>query len=166
MRWREWELWEYPAYEANKVSDDVVVIGVDACGGKRRCDSVLKGLSRVLNDRVVILEAARPCVTSEQIEVIGNHPAKSVTYVVPSVSTIMYKNKVLDRSKTYEIQVPQAFDTDLLIEAHLKTRNENPTDDTMLMEEVHGIHPEILIGGQNLTKITFKEDMRILEKYL
>lgn len=114
----------------------------------------------------MIIEAARPCVTSGQIKTIGEYTARSISYIMPSVSTIIYDGMVLDRHKTYVLQVPQAFDTSLLISAHECTKNENPTDDTSLMQEVHGISPKLLLGGRNLTKMTVREDMKILEEYL
>ncbi len=164
--WRGMEVWRHVAEKAKKVSDDVVVVGVDIPGGSRRCDSVLNGLKRIRHDRVVILEAARPGVTVEQIQKIGSHHGYSVSYAVPSDATVAFNGRVLVRQNTLALQVPQSFHTDLLIEAHRKTKNMCPTDDTMLMQEVHGILPVFLSGGRNLLKVTYPEDLVSLEALL
>jgi len=165
-RWQGKELWRHVAEKARSVCDDVVVVGVDIPGGRRRCDSVFNGLKKICHDRVVICEAARPGVTVEQIKNIGIHKSPSVSYAVPSVSTVACNGRVLTRQSCLSLQVPQAFDTGLLIEAHRQTKNVCPTDDTMLMYEVHGILPVFLEGGRNLLKVTYPEDFVLLEALL
>lgn len=161
--WQGKPLWKHVYDTASMVSDDVIVVGVHIDGGKKRCDSVYNGLKCVKHNRVVILEAARPRVTAEQIFDIANCDAVSVSYAIPSDSTIFYKDEVLNRDETYILQVPQAFDTFELTVAHERTKNILPTDDTMLIAEVYGIKPALMIGDKNLKKITYKEDLEMIE---
>ncbi len=157
------EIWEYSLKAAQAVSDEVIVVGLNIPGGNTRQESVKIGLDRVTSERVVILDAARPLVTSEQISLIGSHDSPSISYGIPSADTILLNKKYLDRNNLTRLQVPQAFDTKLLLEAHNKTSMTNATDDCQLMQEVHGLDPEILLGGQNLHKLTYPEDLKILE---
>lgn len=163
IKWHEKEIWKYPYETATQVSDDVVVVGVDIPRGNTRQESVLNGLKKIKYDRVVILEAVRPLVTKDQIDFIANIDYPSISYAIKSTDTIIYKNKVLDRKHTYRLQVPQAFDRDMLLNAHRNTKYKNATDDTSLMEEYYGIKPKLIKGGTNLKKITYPEDLEILE---
>ncbi len=162
--WNGKPLWRHVYDKCIQVSDDVIVVGHSKLG---RQGAVYNGLKRAKYNRVVILEAARPCVTKEQIEVIAHVQYPSVTFVIKSVDTIYYESdlvkKHLNRNHTMQLQVPQAFDKKLLIEAHEKYRKEFLTSDTELMEKAFGIHPYTILGGMNLRKVTFKNDLDILE---
>jgi len=155
-------LWEYATDASKKVSDDVVVVGIDVPGGRQRRDSVFIGLNNVSYNRVVIVEAARPLVTPEQIKRIGEMDNPSVSYYLPSVDTIIYGNKILKRDMCLRLQVPQAFEREMLLEAH-RNIGGDATDDTILMQRYHGIDQELVEGGINLRKVTFPYDMDILE---
>ena len=87
----------------------------------------------------------------------------SVSYYKNSINTIMYRNKILDRNYTYELQTPQAFDTEKLIDAHNNTHRTNSTDDTILIKEYFNIDPKLIIGGDNLIKVTYPIDFEILK---
>ena len=81
--------------------DVFVVVGVDVVGGITRSQSVINGikaLEKKKNDyeRLVILEAARPLVTKDQLETILNDDHSSTTYALGSdnakIATITVKN--------------------------------------------------------------------------
>ena len=164
------EVWKYAYKQCLRVADEVIVVGRDVSAGKTRQESVKNGLTQVTNPVVVIVEAVRPLVTSEQIltlakQVSGEFP--SWAYAMPSNYTIYDWNsqKHLNREYLYFVQVPQAFKTSLLIHAH-QLASSTYTSDTQLMDEVFGYNPKFLFGGMNLHKITYKEDLKMIEGLL
>lgn len=157
------KLWEMVYSTCLEVSDDVVVVGVDCEGGSTRRESVFIGLQHIIHDRVVIVEAARPFVTPTQIKDIGLSSHESCTYVMPSIETVLYEGEHLDRKECVILQTPQAFDTAMLIEAHIHCLLRDVTDDTLLMKNAWGTRPRFFEGGPNLHKITYDFDMEILK---
>ena len=159
------------------IFESIVIVGVDGAdetylsgrvfflskGGKTRQESVFYGLHKIRSKRVVILEAARPLVTVEQIKTIATHTGHSVSFVAPAVETIIYQGEHLDRNSCEILQVPQAFTTMLLVEAHMMTCETNATDDTVLMRKMLKIRPDLIPGGHNLFKITYPHDIKVLE---
>jgi 2-C-methyl-D-erythritol 4-phosphate cytidylyltransferase len=156
-------IWKHSYDTAKAVLDEVVVVGVDFPGGKTRQKSVRIGLERVTGDKVVIFDAVRPLVTREQIELIVMKVIQypSMTFYTKPTDTI-YRGYTYEREDLKALQVPQAFDTELLKSAHAKTTLENATDDTSIMLNVHDILPHLIEGGRNLYKLTYAEDIFIL----
>ncbi len=148
----------------------IVVVGVDIEGGITRNASVKNGLEWIAEKRdckrVVILEAARALVTNEQINAILNSKALSICYVNPVVDTVILKDKTyLNRSDCLHLLSPQAFDFELLYQAYKSTDlSEIRTDETRLMNDVYGIKPEFLEGGDNLYKVTYPKDIVVIEE--
>jgi len=132
-------------------------------GGKTRQDSVFYGLHKVTSERVVILEAARPLITVDQIRAITQDTHDSTTFVAPAHETILYDGKHLDRNRCIMVQVPQAFNTHKLARAHIESGITNATDDTILMRQRWGIEPHLMLGGRNLYKVTYPHDLKVLE---
>lgn len=163
-------LWKY-VFEAcltAKTIDVLVLVGRSIPGGDTRQKSVYNGLEEMAAmrhppERVVVLEAARPLVTPEQIDQIALRIEPSVTFVAPAVETVLYNGQHLDRHLCQVLQVPQAFDFDALWEAHLETDLTDATDDTILMKQIHGVDPLCLEGGRNLYKVTHSHDLHVLE---
>lgn len=149
--------------------DNVVVVGVDVPGGIVRSQSVINGLISLkeknkMFDRVVIVEAARPLVTIQQLEDIINDNHKSTTYALPLVSTIIKKDGTyLDRNEYYKMSTPVAFDYELFSNAYLSGKHYDFTDDTKVMYEHYGIRPYFLEGSENLLKLTYQSDLVVLE---
>lgn len=164
--WNGLPLWRHVHEAALAVVDKVILVGpMGVPGGATRQESVRLGLRYVHSERVVILEAARPLVTADQIRRLAHHPSHSVTYAVPSSETVVLvlPYQPFPRSQCYLLQTPQAFTTELLREAHAKTIQEDATDDTSLMFEIHGTIPELLPGAPNLHKLTYPEDRDYLD---
>mgnify|MGYP002349106970 CR=1 FL=1 len=161
-------LWRY-AYETtlDVVSKErVVVVGKDIPGGETRTESVLKGLEFLPSDteRVIIVEAARPMVTREQILQLLLDPYPSSTFVQPLVNTVIYRNGTyINREDLYDLLTPQAFDYKELIEAYKSNRFTDMTDETRIMYEYHGIRPHFIETGTNLVKVTYPGDLEIIE---
>lgn len=148
---------------------NVVVVGVDVPGGIVRSQSVINGLNELINrekhfERIVIVEAARPLVTIQQLEDIINDKHKSTTYALPLVSTIIKKDGTyLDRNEFYKMSTPVAFDFELFSNAYLSDKHYDFTDDTRVMYEHYGIRPYFLEGSENLLKLTYQSDLSVLE---
>ena len=73
----------------------------------------------------------------------------------------------IDRSRTYQIQTPQVFEKELILDAHKRAREENfePTDDCALIE-YYGGKIKITQGSYDNIKLTTPEDMFIGEEIL
>lgn len=162
-------LWRYPLDLLSTVMtrNRIVVVGKDVKGGEKRSGSVMNGLDALPKDtkRVIILEAARPLVTLEQIKTILDDESPSSSFVMPLVNTVIYRDGThVDRDKLYDLLVPQAFDYKMLLEAYKSGRFEDMTDETKVMFEYHGVKPHLIETGQNLFKVTYPNDIAILER--
>ena len=161
-------VWKYPYDLLLSIlgKDSVVAVGKDIEGGETRTGSVLNGLKALPEDtdRVIIVEAARPMLTREQVMELLTDIHPSVSFVRPLVNTVIYRDgRYLNRSELYDLLTPQAFDYKLLLEAYLSGRFSDVTDDTRIMFEYHGVKPHFIETGSNLFKITYPGDLEIIE---
>lgn len=161
-------VWKYPYDLLLSIlgKDSVVAVGKDIEGGETRTGSVLNGLKALPEDtdRVIIVEAARPMLTREQVMELLTDSHPSVSFVRPLVNTVIYRDgRYLNRSELYDLLTPQAFDYKLLLEAYLSGRFSDVTDDTRIMFEYHGVKPHFIETGSNLFKITYPGDLEIIE---
>ncbi|MBN1643381.1 MAG: 2-C-methyl-D-erythritol 4-phosphate cytidylyltransferase [Dehalococcoidales bacterium] len=139
-------------------------------GGRRRQDSVLKGLKHLgVCDYVVIHDGARPLVTIDLIE-RGLKAAKETGAAVaalPATDTIKLAHKdmaslwTLPRGSLWTIQTPQVFQYDLLMKAY-REAEEDVTDDAQLIELTGG-KVKLYTGAYDNIKITTPDDMAIAE---
>lgn len=162
------QIWQHSYDTAKTVVGEgrIVAVGKDMPGGETRTKSVIIGLKALPADteRVVILDAARPLVTTKQIKELLDNPNLSCTFVRPLVNTPIYKNGTyVNRSDMYDMLVPQAFDYKLLLEAYDSGRFEDMTDETRVMYEFHGIKPTLIETDNNLYKVTYPGDLMIIE---
>lgn len=161
-------LWRY-AYETALETvgeNNIIAVGKDIPGGKTRSESVKIGLSALPDtvDRVIIVEAARPMVTKEQIGQLLNDPYPSSTFVRPLVNTPIYRDGTyVNRSEMYDLLTPQAFNRKMLQEAYESGRFDDMTDETRVMYEYYGIKPHFIETESNLFKVTYPGDLDILE---
>lgn len=143
-------------------------------GGATRQGSVKRGLEKIgLNtDIVVIHDGARPLVSPLLIDrcVELTNEKGAVVVGVPVHDTIKLVSEdrwVLstpDRSALWEIQTPQVFRRDLILEAHrwaMQKRIE-ATDDAMLVERM-GERVFLVEGDRSNLKITVPEDLLFAE---
>jgi len=161
-------IWRYAYETALSVVGEgsIIAVGKDIPGGNTRTESVIKGLEALPKDtdRVVIVEAARPMVTKEQILELLHDGHPSTTFVRPLVNTVIYRDgEYIDRSALYDLLTPQAFDYKMLIEAYHSGRFADMTDETRVMYEYHGIKPHFIETGTNLFKITYPGDLVIID---
>lgn len=164
-------LWRYP-YDivyGFLPKGNIVVVGKDVEGGGTRSGSVINGLKALPNTttRVIILEAARPLVTKGQIIQLLDSASESVTLVRPLVNTVIGRDGTYyDRSSMYELLVPQAFNCQKLLQAYLSGKYADMTDETRVMFEHYGIKPDFVQGGDNLFKVTYPNDISVLESII
>lgn len=161
-------LWRYAYETAISVvgKENIVAVGKDFPGGDTRTGSVMKGLEALPSDvdRVIIVEAARPMVTREQIIQLLEDSSPSSTFVRPLVNTVIFRDGTyVDRSSLYDLLTPQAFDRKMLIEAYCSNRFNDMTDETRVMYEYYGVKPHFIETESNLFKITYPGDLDVLE---
>jgi 2-C-methyl-D-erythritol 4-phosphate cytidylyltransferase/2-C-methyl-D-erythritol 2,4-cyclodiphosphate synthase len=146
-------------------------------GGSERAYSVYNALLSLKNSKseiVVIHDVARPNITEKLIS-RGIETAKiygSAIPAIPLVDTIKVINKdriinTIPRDGIYQIQTPQIFNKDLISYAYFVwSKNKDrfiPTDDSSLLENL-GISPRIYEGDRENIKITYREDMNMINQ--
>lgn len=161
-------LWRYVYETAREVVEhnNIVAVGKDIQGGATRTGSVMNGLNALPKevDRVIIVEAARPMVTRDQIVQLLEDPSPSSTFVRPLVNTVIFRDGTyINRNELYDLLTPQAFDKNMLIEAYQSGRFDDMTDETRVMFEYHGVKPHFIETESNLFKITYPGDLEIIE---
>ena len=139
-------------------------------GGRRRQDSVLAGLKQLGDcDYVVIHDGARPLVTIDLIErgLEAAQATGAATAAVPVTDTMkvagtnMVVQETLPRENLWQIQTPQVFNYDLLMQAYLKVK-QDVTDDAQMVE-LNGGKVKLYPGAYDNIKITTSADLAIAE---
>lgn len=161
-------LWKHVYDKALQIvlKENIVVVGVDVPGGKTRSFSVRNGLAQLHGiKKVLIIEAARPLLTVEQIQELIDTKGDSITFVAPCVDTIIMKDKTyLNRNDCLRMQTPQAFSFELLKKAYSSDdKYLDMTDETRVMFEEYGLLPVFIEGGENLYKVTYPNDLNYLK---
>lgn len=141
-------------------------------GGATRQESVFNGLHASECDYVLIHDGARPMITTDMInlaieEVITK---KALTVATKTIDTIKEVSdgkiiKTIDRAKLYNTQTPQAFEYNLIKNAHQKLYGQNFTDDAGMLEQL-GETVYIINGSYKNIKITTQNDIQIAKIYL
>jgi 2-C-methyl-D-erythritol 4-phosphate cytidylyltransferase len=137
-------------------------------GGATRQESVLKGLKTVSNpDFVAIHDGARPLISPETISDTINKAIKCghATCAVQVKDTIkrVDGDKIIDtplREELWQVQTPQVFRYQEILDAHIKFEGQSFTDDTLLIEKM-GKSVYIVKGCYENLKITTPEDIDI-----
>lgn len=144
-------------------------------GGLRRQDSVYKGLNKAKKDYVLVHDSARPYINSACIDKLVHEmvDTKATTLAVPVIDSVVKTSgnrltKTLDRDELVALQTPQAFETNLLRQAHEKARKRGyeSTDDTDLVRKFTHVMPSYVLGDYRSIKLTTKEDIALLEVIL
>ena len=146
-------------------------------GGKRRYDTVAAALETVADDAafVAIHDAARPCVTDEQIDAVFAEAVKTgaailacpVTATLKRVSGAKVIEETVPRQLLFQAQTPQVFSKELIVKAYanLGEAGDEITDDAQLMEQAG--HPvSVVEADASNIKITTKGDMRLASAIL
>lgn len=140
-----------------------------ALAGQTRQESVYNGLKKARNEMVIIHEAARPFATINDFKklIAANSTNALLGYSVPY--TIVEGDKkldrILDRSKLINVQLPQKFSRFELLKAHEKAFREGCqfTEDASLLFYYEKSNIEIIEGSNYNIKLTEALDMLIGE---
>ncbi|MDD1616744.1 MAG: 2-C-methyl-D-erythritol 4-phosphate cytidylyltransferase [Methylococcaceae bacterium NSP1-2] len=152
---------------------------IRAKGGKERADSVLSGLHTIRDqaaddDWVLVHDAARPCITSEDIHHLINSLVNDDVggiLALPSADTlknVLGNNIVgtLDRSHIWRALTPQMFRYGSLKSAlELAVGNPAITDEASALE-LQGLQPKIVEGRPDNIKITRPEDLALAHFFM
>ena len=168
-----------------------------ALGGKERYDSVHSGLELIQTlmssgagqlsrdeewlsgeDYIFIHDGARPCVTAQ---IIYNCMQDVMEYkacvaAVPVKDTIKVADKAgmsvntPDRSTLWQIQTPQVFESELILEAYDKLYcyidKKGITDDAMVAEKYMNTKVKMTLSEYTNIKATTPEDILVTEVFL
>ena len=148
-------------------------------GGKERTDSTLSALRAytIADDRLLIHDGVRPLVSQSIIANVCSALAEfdAVNLAIPAVDTIIeVKDGVMvaapRRDLLRQVQTPQGFKRETLAKAYelaLADPDFMATDDCGVVFKYHPATPIKIVEGETSNiKITYKEDLEFLEKYL
>jgi 2-C-methyl-D-erythritol 4-phosphate cytidylyltransferase len=146
-------------------------------GGAERSDSVARALELVDDscDYVAIHDAARPCLTAEQVDAAfaAARAHGAALLAVPVSDTVKRVNaeklavETVSRHDLYLAQTPQIFRRDLILRAYAnRGRLGTPaTDDAQLVEAIG--HPCAVIESSAMNlKVTTAADLRLASAVL
>jgi 2-C-methyl-D-erythritol 4-phosphate cytidylyltransferase len=146
-------------------------------GGAKRQDSVYNGLQAITKntDTVVIHDGVRPFIQHEDIKecILGSKKFGACILGTPASDTLKSVDEsdiietTLPRENIWLAQTPQAFQYDLILNAHETSRRDGyvGTDDASLVERL-GVDVKIINGGRFNIKITQKEDLAVAKAVL
>lgn len=142
-------------------------------GGSTRKQSVYNAIKNTDAEIVIIHDGARPAIKQAYInnciENIGE--VKGVTIGVKAKDTIKITDgnnnvvKTVKRDNTWMIQTPQCFERELLLQMHQKYKDEDFTDDCVLLEK-DNYKVKVIDGDYTNIKITTPEDLDIIKEFL
>lgn len=143
-------------------------------GGKRRQDSVARGLAALPQDceAVLVHDGARPFVSAALIGRVLQGLRSGAAAVIPglplsdTVKEVDADGRVartLERSSLRAVQTPQGFSLEALRMGHARAVAEGweTTDDASLLERC-GVAVQLTQGEESNRKITTPEDLRLL----
>ncbi|SNZ17775.1 2-C-methyl-D-erythritol 4-phosphate cytidylyltransferase/2-C-methyl-D-erythritol 4-phosphate cytidylyltransferase / 2-C-methyl-D-erythritol 2,4-cyclodiphosphate synthase [Terribacillus aidingensis] len=146
-----------------------------ADGGSERQESVLMGLEALPknNGMVFIHDGARPFVTVERLHALAEacQQHQAALLAVPVTDTIKVRRgnrlETMDRGLLWAAQTPQAFDYQLIYDAHVAAKADGVlgTDDASLVERLER-DVFIVEGSYDNIKLTTPEDLYKAEAYL
>ena len=143
-------------------------------GGCERQHSVYNGLKALKHPENIVMvhDGARPFVSRAQLKELHAKVLETRTAIlgVPVKDTIkrVYSGTVqetIPRDTLWQIQTPQVFYGNDLLEAHEKAREEGflGTDESSLMEKYSDLPVAMVLGSYENIKLTTPDDMLIGE---
>lgn len=149
-------------------SDDFAIVK----GGETRNQSVFNAIEFLdaigFDGDILIHDAVRPCVPVDVISslITGLDSFDAVTPVLCVSDSVMSSDgEYLDRNNIYRVQTPQAFHFDVLRQIYSNTIDEKSTDDYSKAVN-YGYRTSTVTGSYLLMKVTFSDDLKIIEKIL
>ena len=145
------------------------------CGGVTRAESVLNGLivaELEPDDWVLVHDAARPCLSSEQLSRLIAEVREDETgglLAVPVADTLKRADdagrvaSTERREGLWQAQTPQMFRAGLLLQALVS--KPDVTDDASAIEAL-GLRPKLVMSESTNFKVTYPEDIKLAELLL
>lgn len=156
-------------------TDGVAEVKIVA-GGLTRTQSVRAGIAAAGDvDAILIHDAARPGLSVEIILALLKALANGVVAVAPALAApdtlrrVNASGRVIEdvsRDGLMRIQTPQAFRADTLRGAYAELSHEASMTDDIAVVRAHGAEAVLVPGDDKLMKITYPEDMAMLERML
>lgn len=143
-------------------------------GGRERWQSVQNGIRNVQHQFVLIHDAARPIINRNFIYRIINGMSEKVSGVIPAVpvkATIkqvsgdFFVEKTVPRDYLFEVQTPQLFRKEVLLDAYDKVCLTGITDESVLLERLK-VPVKVVEGLEENIKITTSFDLIVAEGIL
>ena len=151
-------------------------------GGRERCHSVLNALEALLQgpgraeDRVLVHDAARPCLRREDLERLieaagpdehGGILAVPVRDTMKRAAAGEHIDHTVERRDLWHALTPQLFPLGLLHQALSRALEDGfeVTDEASAMEHA-GYRPRLVRGHADNLKITLPEDLALARFYL
>lgn len=139
---------------------------VFAPAGQTRQESVLNGLEYVKTDQVIIHEAARPFVTVDDFIRLIECESENAIYGLPIAFTVLKGHDIiegeLNRSELINVQLPQKFRTNLLLESHRYAKEDSRifTEDSSMVYHYFPDERIVICPGMEYNiKLTTRQDM-------
>ncbi|MBD1428158.1 2-C-methyl-D-erythritol 4-phosphate cytidylyltransferase [Sphingobacterium litopenaei] len=150
-------------------------------GGKTRFQSIRNAINYLEtrfpdfffneDSTIAIHDAARPLVDSDLIEKSFALAFEGKSNVLANKSTnsirigSINENDAVDRDTVWQIQTPQTFPAQVLLEAYQQLELPTFTDDASVVEKIgYSIH--LIESSHKNLKLTFPEDFEIAKLYL
>ena len=136
-----------------------------APAGSTRQESVFNAVKIAKNPVTLLHEAARPFVLLEEFSALLDSSDKNITYGYPIPFTVAVGgNRIentLDRASLFNVQLPQKFDTVLLLEAHEKAEalGKTYTEDACMLFDILGADVTVIKGSSVNLKISEPVDL-------
>lgn len=149
-------------------------VGAIVLGGQRRQDSVKNALAHCGSSSLVLVhDAARPFIAGQVLSHLLHAarkysaaiPAVPVKATVKEVSGALGRREVkrtVERCGLWEVQTPQVFEKNLILEAYRRFNGQDVTDDAALVEKL-GVAVQVVPGSYAQIKVTTPEDLIIAE---
>lgn len=143
-------------------------------GGIQRSISVFNGLDALdarTQDWVMVHDAARPCISEEDIMKLIKTVLKTNTgglLATPVSNTIKqsydgkFVDQTIDRANLFSALTPQMFRVGELMNALSRSHPEKTTDEASAMEQ-QGYKPQLVMGSSENIKVTYKNDLKQAE---
>ncbi len=167
---------DWHQYDWSEFAEKLIVLN---CGGATRAESVLNGLVVAqgecivdANDWILVHDAARPCLSSSQLEKLINELADDEVgglLAIPVADTLKRSNadtriqQTESRENLWQAQTPQMFRYELLSKA--LTNTINITDDASAVEAL-GLQPKLVHSDAYNFKVTYPQDLALAELIL
>ncbi len=146
-------------------------------GGAQRHDSVRNGIKSLHadpQDWVLVHDAARPCVTTDEIEhliegclnqQVGGLLVKPITDTIKHSADGKVVNQTINRDQLYAALTPQMFRCGDLLKALTVFEADSITDESSAIE-AQGQNPMMIQGKSTNIKITTYEDLAMAQTIL